>query len=546
MKNSLRLKMLIFTGLCLFFYSCKKNVDVKVKAPEVKFNIPTMGYTTYVDQEIKITPIVNSIEKTTHLWKEGNKEISKEATLSYTSDKADIHIITYSASNEGGKIESTINIEVIAVDAPKIDIDIPTKGFYVKEKKELIIEAQVKASKECKYSWKEGDKELSINKILKFSSKELGTHTLVFSADNMGVKTEKTITIKVVSTFKAEISFIDNKTTFYLKKGESIEFNPIVNSKEEVKYEWILKGKILSENKNLTYTSSSNGLNKFIFKASNAHGETSCEIKLLTGCREENSESSNTVTKVFCFTPAAGQFINEGYDCNTMEEANEYAIKSLLNKGFYLSLGGFGGYVIMGFDHSILDNEKEDILIKGNSFDGSSEPGIVWVMQDENNNEKPDDTWYQLKGSEYDKPETIQNYSVTYTKPSTIKQEVTWSDNQGNKGSIDYLSKYHNQDYYYPNWIKENSYTLSGPRLKGKVTEEGGIYRNNLFDWGYVDNKDHVTDGNLFELKNAVDVNGNAIELGFIDFIKVQNSMNEKAGWIGENSTEILHVEDLK
>lgn len=542
-KNTLGI---ILIGLCLIFYSCKKDDDVKVKTPEVKFDIPTMGYTTYVDQEIKITPIINSIGKTTHLWKEGNKEISKEATLSYTSDKADIHIITYSACNEGGKTESTINIEVIAVDAPKINIDIPTEGFYVKEKEELIIEAKVKASKECKYSWKEGDKELSINKTLKFSSKELGTHTLVFSADNMGVKTEKTIIIKVVSTFKAEISFIDNKTTFYLKKGESIEFNPIVDSKEEAKYEWSLKGNILSKEKNFTYTSYSNGLNKFIFKASNAHGETSCEIKLLTGCREENSESSNTISEIFCFTPAPGQFVNEGYDCNTMEEANKYAIKSLLNKGFYLSLGGFGGYVIMGFDHSILDNEKEDILIKGNSFDGSSEPGIIWVMQDENNNGKPDDTWYQLKGSEYDKPETIQNYSVTYTKPSAIKQEVTWSDNQGNKGSIDYLSKYHNQDYYYPNWIKEDSYTLSGPRLKGRVTEEGGIYRNNVFDWGYVDNKDHVTDGNLFELKNAVDVNGDAIELGFIDFIKVQNSMNEKAGWIGENSTEILYVEDLK
>lgn len=53
--------------------------------------------------------------------------------------------------------------------------------------------------------------------------------------------------------------------------------------------------------------------------------------------------------------------------------------------------------------------EGYDFAIEGNAFDGSSEPGIVWVMQDVNGNGLPDDTWYQLKGSEYGKEETMRD-----------------------------------------------------------------------------------------------------------------------------------------
>lgn len=534
---------IILIGLCLTIFSCKKEDEVKINVPQVKFDIPTMGYTTYINENIDIKPVVTNASKTQHSWLENDKEISKEATLHYSSDKSSIHIIKYIASNEAGKTENTINIEVLDIGLPKIEI--AQEEFSIKQTKELIIEAKIESIRECKYSWKELDKELSADKTLKFSSSEIGTHTIIFTAENAGGKSEKTIIIKVISAVKAKVTLPDNKTDFSLKNGETIEIKPVVETDVKTRYSWTLNGNILAETKDLTYTASKNGLSKLIFKAINIGGETRVDIRLLVGIRTETDKSSNTITKVFDFTPAPGQFINEGYDCNTMYEANAYAMKSLLNKDFYLSLGGFGGYVIMGFDHSIVDNEKQDIMIKGNSFDGSSEPGIIWVMQDENNNGKPDDKWYQLKGSEYGKPETTQNYSITYTRPSAVGQDVVWTDNQGNNGCIDYLI-YHKQSYYYPKWIKSDSYTLTGPRLKGKVTEEGGIYRNNVYDWGYVDNKDHVKDGNLFELKNAIDENGKAIELGFIDFIKVQNAVNEKAGWIGENSTEIYYVEDIK
>ena len=41
----------------------------------------------------------------------------------------------------------------------------------------------------------------------------------------------------------------------------------------------------------------------------------------------------------------------------------------------------------MGFDHSVDNIAGYDLAIRGNAFDGSSEPGIVWVSRDENGND---------------------------------------------------------------------------------------------------------------------------------------------------------------
>ena len=203
--------------------------------------------------------------------------------------------------------------------------------------------------------------------------------------------------------------------------------------------------------------------------------------------RARTAESKADWNKVYEYTPAPGQFINElktgGFDGTqtTPEAAVAYAEARMSQttadgtpNPIWVSLGGFGGYIVVGFDHSIDNSGGYDIGILGNSFSGSSEPGIVWVMQDENGNGLPDDTWYELAGSETGKPETIQNYAVTYYRPTEPKQPVKWTDNQGNSGEIDYLKQFHRQDYYYPLWIEADSYTLTGTCLQAKNYDASG------------------------------------------------------------------------
>ena len=276
--------------------------------------------------------------------------------------------------------------------------------------------------------------------------------------------------------------------------------------------------------------------------------------------RAKTETSVAIQTKVFEYTPAPGQFINEtktgGFDGTqtTPEAAIAYATQRMEDENF-VSLGGFGGYIVVGFDHSIDNTGSYDFGVKGNSFSGSSEPGIVWVMQDENGNGIPDETWYELAGSETGKPETIQNYSVTYYRPTEPYKPVQWTDSEGNSGQIDYLMAYHRQEYYYPLWIQEDTYTLTGTCLKARNYDRSGngtYWVNAEYDWGYADNfspTDRLTNddnanagtnANYFKISNAIDAQGNPVNLKYIDFIKVQVGVNTKSGWLGEVSTEVF------
>lgn len=245
--------------------------------------------------------------------------------------------------------------------------------------------------------------------------------------------------------------------------------------------------------------------------------------------------------KVLEYRPAPGQFINEGFDCHTMEEANAYA-EARFDKKLYVSLGAFGGYITVKMPKEIKNRKGYDFAIIGNPFSGSSEPGIVWVSEDANGNGKADDFWYELKGS--DEPE--RNYAVTYHRPSEVG-DISWEDNKGNSGTISYLPQYHDQTYY-PNWIKEDQYTLTGSMLEPRTVQESGIWKNKDFGKGYADNwgSDKVTDDNgnyrynQFELDDAVDQNGHPIQVDRIHFVKVQSAILKNVESIGEVSTEVV------
>ena len=139
---------------------------------------------------------------------------------------------------------------------------------------------------------------------------------------------------------------------------------------------------------------------------------------------EESVAYSRYITEVYEYCPAPGQFVNimplyeEG---DTEEDMCRKARESISGTNdIMISLGGYGGYVTFGFDHTVVNVPgQKDFKILGNAFyadanpnpsapdsGGSCEPGIVMVSIDRNNNGLPDDEWYELAGSEYHKPET--------------------------------------------------------------------------------------------------------------------------------------------
>lgn len=171
------------------------------------------------------------------------------------------------------------------------------------------------------------------------------------------------------------------------------------------------------------------------------------------------------------------------------------------------------------------------------------------------------DTWYELKGSETGKAETLQDYAVTYYRPRSAGMETRWTDNRGGSGSIDYLKQFHDQGYYYPAWVEAESYTLRGTRLEARNYDQSGngsYWVNAAYEWGYADNFspiDRLTDDdnvsaaanpNHFRIADAVTFEGEPAGLEYIDFVKVQTGVNAKSGWLGELSTEVFGFYDYR
>lgn len=275
-------------------------------------------------------------------------------------------------------------------------------------------------------------------------------------------------------------------------------------------------------------------------------------LSMITLCMALISENSPNISRVIEYRPAPGQHINRLFPIPDMSDTPENALKfaneKLVNNAGMLGLGGFGGYVIVGFDHPIVNVKGEyDFKALGNAFENSAEPGIVMVCQDLNKNGKPDEDepWYELAGSDYNHPETIKNYEVTYYRPEPDGQKsaIRWTDNQGNEGTIKHMG---GQSTMYPLWISDNTLTFKGTKLRNTVYNDG-IFRLPAFDWGYVDNHANSEDieKNGFKIDWAVDDKGKSVDLAYIDFIKIHTAQLQEAGWMGETSTEVLGVIDL-
>lgn len=287
-----------------------------------------------------------------------------------------------------------------------------------------------------------------------------------------------------------------------------------------------------------------------------ACNNSTVEMQKFYGPRPPKAESKAGSDRVIEYSPAPGQFINNtlaGFKGeNTTAAAIAYANRMLHSASYtergYISLGGFGGYIVVGFDHSVQALGTAggyDFSIVGNQFTGSSEPGVVWVMPDVDGNGKPDDgAWYELMGAYYN--ESDRGYEITYRNGG---ETVTWSDNRGGSGEI-MRNATHKQNYF-PAWIEEE-YTLSGTLIPNKSgTLDDGRFTTGDYGWGYADNwsesdmRDSPKPRNYFRIADAVDAEGKPAELKYIDFIKVQTAVNVQGGaGVGELSTEVESFRD--
>jgi len=267
------------------------------------------------------------------------------------------------------------------------------------------------------------------------------------------------------------------------------------------------------------------------------------------------------------YFPAPGQFIN---DINSGIPQKAELLTQQVGSG--VSLGAFGGRLTVYFKEGISNDPENpygvDFTIFGNSFSGSSEPGIVQVMKDVNNNRLPDDTWYELAGSLHFSDLIERNYGVCYYAPSDGHSlGVPYTNFRGFESFV-FQNEFHTQTYYpletyFPDYPAD-SVCFNGNKLNISFSVQNGILSVSKYLFGYADNIQTNTGidlnlpdnpytpdivegsgGNAMDISWAVNSNGEYIELDKIHFVRIISAVQEDAGVLGEISTEVLGVVDI-
>ena len=257
--------------------------------------------------------------------------------------------------------------------------------------------------------------------------------------------------------------------------------------------------------------------------------------------------------KVLEYMPAPGQFVNLAPRYEDSDDAETMCRKATeaINRGDVVTLGAFGGYIIMKLDEPVYTSINDDnmgLRVESNAFItstdhlgrkyGSCEPGIVMVMEDYNRNGLPDDgKWMEIYGEVSHLGSPVD---VAYHNPND-NGDIPYTASDGTEGHIPYLPSYNKQPYY-PEWMDSHKLEFSGRRLpdNGYLDEESGQYR--LINYtGYVDgmpNKDSELD--LSDIRDPE--TGLNAGIKRIDFIKIYTGVLQVNGALGECSTEVGRV----
>ena len=535
--------LLIFAALMLLGACNSDGVITAQPEPVITLDSPDGIYTVKVGRAVTITPAVENGEDAAYEWSIDGTVVGTDRTYTFTSEKAGTYYVLLSVTNRTGSDRVEMRIEVLELQPPVISFPEAVDGVItVAAGTEHTITPSVANGEQARYEWRLDGESVGSEPTYTFLGDAAADHRLTLTAENEDGSDEASVTLRVVEYAPLAVTFPAPSTRYgdaaqrSVAAGRTIYLRPVATSAEKKSYEWSIDGKpvadeaLTADGAIFPFTPDAQGewsVSVTVTDAAGARGSASVKVVC---CAEEGTyrraataASQSAPDRIYEYTPAPGQFINEprsGFDgVTTPDAAADYAA-ARMSEGLYVSLGAWGGYIVAGFDHSIA------------AADGA-----------------------EFSVSEYGKPQTVEDYAVTYYRPSGAGMPVRWSDNRGGEGEVPY-NNFHRQEFYYPQWIEAQSYTLYGASLAPNTytdTSTGNII-NGAYEWGYADNygSDRGTGDNadgaaaktLFDIGNAVNADGTPANLQYIDFVKVQTAINHATALLGEVSTEVLGMAD--
>ena len=555
--TSMKQRFLGVSLLLLGLAACNKDeliVDDVPLAPTITIDSETSSYTIKRGRALTLSPGYEHVDGAIYTWIFDGRVVGSEPDYTFCADEPGSYYLTVEVATRYGTAREELRVDVCELEIPYIALPGCEAGYRILAGTSLEFDPVVaETSLETRCTWSIDGAVVAERAHYTFRSSEKGLFEFRFETANEDGGDSVAFTVQVCSPDEMPFSWSFERTEINTSRGRTVRLMPFdIENAFEVVYTWSCDGQTVQQGPDpmLRFVPDRTGTAAWTITASSPYFDAVSQT-LTVNVYEPNAHkraasaaSALYSDKVYDITPAPGQFVAQISTSTNPADAVAAAERALAART-YVSLGGYGGSIVVGFDHSIENHGGYDFAVQGNSFDNSSEPGIVWVMQDENGNGLPDDTWYELKGSEYGKPETLLDYAVTYYRPRSSSAPVPWTDSEGNSGSI-------TLNVRYPDWIAADRYTLRGSRLAARNQDTSGsgtYWENRNYDWGYADNYsliDRLTnDGfNYFRISDAVDFEGKPVELPYIDFVKVQCAVNATSGWLGEISTEVLGFKD--
>jgi len=277
-------------------------------------------------------------------------------------------------------------------------------------------------------------------------------------------------------------------------------------------------------------------------------------------------------TRIIEYTPAPGQFVNHP-SFNDPARALGTPVgggASAPNNTSQVSLGGFGGTLVLGFDQTIMDDPANpfglDAILYGNAFWVSGDPnrrwaecGVIEISRDINSNSLADDPWYVVPGSHLPDPLTVlesQTWDDDFGDATHPPANPAWVP-PGESGtwitegfrlppSVFEVAIIENPDG--PNAVTEGivgyaDYSPTQVLPDGSAPAQFYTRPDNPFAAGLTEGSGG---GDGIDIAWAIDPESLApANLDGFDFIRISTAVNLIAGALGEVSTEIDAVADV-
>ena len=418
--------------------ACNKDEEILTAPVPVIKGTMDSTYEIKVGHKITIAPTIENGEDATYEWKINGAKVGSESSYTYVGKQVGTEYIDFHVQTLAGADSLIYRVDVLPLAPPVVVLESRDGVIEVEVGNQTLITPHYGGGEADEFKWLLDGEECDHTYNFFADFENVGDHTLSIIASNEDGQCEASATLRVVEHLTGKVSFppallsAQNDSSSgsaggayrNVALGHILALTPMVENFHAPEYEWSVDGKVVSNSEVLLFEPEQMGLYDVKVTVRDDDGYTlsadvvveCCDVEWTFNRRISYGESSSRLNNVFEYLPAAGQFINEdksGFSGVTSQaQANEYARKRM-EAGEYVSLGGWGGVLVVGFDHSISNGEGYDFSIKGNIHEGSSEPAIVWVMQDTNGNGLPDDVWYELRGSEFGTTRYVRHYAVT-------------------------------------------------------------------------------------------------------------------------------------